>query len=90
MPRGFKWCHRDTKYRLKLTSETFTIIMCHRDIKEIAVKSIQPVVQILVRTSEENRDWLKAKALDQDRSVNWIINKILDEVRRAEGAASEQ
>lgn len=44
----------------------------------------QPVVQILVRTSEENRDWLKGMAMDQDRSVNWIINRILDEARERE------
>ncbi|MRW85380.1 hypothetical protein GJ698_14940 [Pseudoduganella sp. FT26W] len=48
------------------------------------MKIDQPVVQILVRTSEENRDWLKAKALGQDRSVNWIVNKILDEAREKE------
>jgi hypothetical protein len=60
--------------------------MCHRDIKEIAVKSNQPLVQILVRTSEENRDWLKAKAIGQDRSVNWILNKLLDDARQGEEA----
>lgn len=48
------------------------------------MRNNQPVVQIQVRTSEENRDWLKAKAIDQDRSVNWIINKILDEARERE------
>lgn len=50
------------------------------------MKSNQPTAQIQVRTSEVNRDWLKEKAAAQDRSVNWIINKILDEARQAEGA----
>lgn len=50
------------------------------------MKSNQPLVQILVRTSEENRDWLKAKAIGQDRSVNWILNKLLDDARQGEEA----
>ena len=54
------------------------------------MKSSQAVAHIQVRTSEENREWLKAKAQDQDRSVNWIINKILDEAREAEKAKPKE
>ncbi|MDH0519953.1 hypothetical protein [Achromobacter xylosoxidans] len=40
-------------------------------------------VQIQVRTSDENREWLKGQAVQQERSVNWIINKMLDTARIA-------
>lgn len=40
-------------------------------------------VQIQVRTSDENREWLKGQATQQERSVNWIINKMLDAARIA-------
>jgi predicted HicB family RNase H-like nuclease len=40
-------------------------------------------VQIQVRTSKKNREWLKSQAQQEDRSVNWIINKMLDTARIA-------
>lgn len=40
-------------------------------------------VQIQVRTSDENREWLKAQATQEERSVNWIINKMIDAARAA-------
>lgn len=40
-------------------------------------------VQIQVRTSDKNREWLKGQAQQEDRSVNWIINKMLDTARIA-------
>ncbi|WP_313457959.1 hypothetical protein [Achromobacter sp.] len=40
-------------------------------------------VQIQVRTSDENREWLKSQAIQQERSVNWIINKMLEAARAA-------
>lgn len=46
------------------------------------------VVQIQVRTSEENRDWLKEVAAKEDRSVNWTINKIVSDARM--GAQAQQ
>lgn len=50
----------------------------------ISMKDKQLAAKILIRTSEANRDWLKAKAVDQDRSVNWIINKIFTDAKEAE------
>jgi uncharacterized protein (DUF1778 family) len=41
------------------------------------------VVQIQVRTTAENREWLKQTAEQQERSVNWMINKIVGEARVA-------
>jgi hypothetical protein len=41
------------------------------------------MVQIQVRTTEENREWLKALAEAQERSVNWMINKIIGDARLA-------
>lgn len=38
-------------------------------------------VQIQVRTSLENKDWLKQEADSQERSVNWLINKMFTEAR---------
>lgn len=40
-------------------------------------------VQIQLRTTEENRDWLKRVAEKEDRSVNWMINKIVNDARLA-------
>ena len=42
------------------------------------------LVQVQVRTSKANCEWLKAKAREQDRSVNWIVNKLLEEAREAD------
>ena len=39
--------------------------------------------QIQVRTSDENREWLKSQATQEERSVNWIINKMIDAARAA-------
>jgi hypothetical protein len=40
-------------------------------------------VQIQLRTTEENRVWLKERAEREERSVNWLINKIVTEARAA-------
>lgn len=40
-------------------------------------------VQIQLRTSEENRAWLKQIADKEERSVNWTINKLVSEARQA-------
>jgi uncharacterized protein (DUF1778 family) len=46
--------------------------------------------QIQVRTSKENRDWLKRAAEAQERSVNWLINKMFNEARTAAGSKTAQ
>ena len=39
---------------------------------------------ISVRLTDENRDWIEARSLREDRSLNWLINKILEQAREAE------
>jgi hypothetical protein len=39
--------------------------------------------QIQVRTSIENRDWLKQEAVAKERSVNWLIHKMFTDARLA-------
>lgn len=39
--------------------------------------------KVLVRTSGENKEWLKQAAEAQDRSVNWLAHKILTDARLA-------
>lgn len=46
--------------------------------------------QIQVRTSKENRDWLKQVADAQERSVNWLINKMFNDARRAAQSQTAQ
>lgn len=40
-------------------------------------------VQIQLRTTEETRAWLKEVADKEERSVNWMVNKIVNEARVA-------
>lgn len=35
-----------------------------------------------VRIPDSARNWLKAQARAQERSVNWILNKLLDEAQK--------
>jgi uncharacterized protein (DUF1778 family) len=43
-------------------------------------------VQIQIRTSAANKDWLKRAADAQERSVNWLIHKMFTDARLAEEA----
>lgn len=45
-------------------------------------------VQIQVRTTAETRAWLKEIAEKQERSVNWMINKIVADARAAAAGQS--
>lgn len=38
-------------------------------------------VQIQLRTSIENKSWLKEAADAQERSVNWLVHKLVTEAR---------
>lgn len=37
--------------------------------------------KVLVRTSDENKDWLKQVADEQERSVNWVVDKMVTDAR---------
>ena len=39
---------------------------------------------ISVRLTDENRAWLDARSEREDRSLNWLINKLLEQAREAE------
>jgi len=47
--------------------------------------------KVLVRTSEENKVWLKQAADAQERSVNWLAHKLITDARiAAQSAANVQ
>lgn len=46
--------------------------------------------KVLVRTSDENKEWLKQAADAQERSVNWLAHKIITDARVAAQAANVQ
>lgn len=39
---------------------------------------------ISVRLSDENREWLERKSDEDDRSLNYMINKIIEAAREAD------
>ncbi|WP_322629948.1 Arc family DNA-binding protein [Halothiobacillus sp.] len=43
-------------------------------------------VQLNVRVPAEIRDWLKEKAQEEDRSMNWILVNILESLKKSEEA----
>lgn len=48
------------------------------------MENVSNTTQIQLRTTLDNRAWLKEKAQEQDRSVNWLINKILADAKAAD------
>ena len=42
---------------------------------------------ISVRLSDENREWLERKAAEDDRSLNYMINKIIETARTSDRKA---
>jgi uncharacterized protein (DUF1778 family) len=47
------------------------------------MNSVATPAQIQVRTSIQNKDWLKRAADAQERSVNWLIHKMFTDARLA-------
>lgn len=43
-----------------------------------------------VMLPETTREWLMKKAKEQDRSLNWLINSILDGQRKADEQATAE
>lgn len=41
-----------------------------------------------LRMQEEVQEWIKAKAKEEDRSQNYMINKVLQEAMEAENAGT--
>ena len=47
----------------------------------MAVKQLRP---LQVRVPDSTRNWLKSQARAADRSVNWILNKLLEDLQKKE------
>lgn len=47
----------------------------------MAAKQMRPMQ---VRVPDSTRNWLKAQARAADRSMNWILNKLLDDLQKKE------
>lgn len=45
-------------------------------------KQIQKPLQ--VRIPDSVRHWLKAQARSEDRSMNWVINRVLEQAQKRE------
>lgn len=41
-------------------------------------------VGISGRIHPDNREWLKVKAAEQERSANWLLDKLITEAREAD------
>lgn len=50
--------------------------------------TIKRPMQIML--PEATKAWLRAKALASERSMNWLINRMLDDARKAEQHHKEQ
>lgn len=48
-----------------------------------------PKQGISARVLRENYEWLKAAAATQERSANWLLDKLLTEAREADEARQE-
>lgn len=45
---------------------------------------------VYLRIKQSNHDWLKVEALTQDRSVTWIVNKLIEQAKRQQEAGHAQ
>jgi predicted HicB family RNase H-like nuclease len=45
---------------------------------------------VCMRIKQSNHDWLKVEALTQDRSVTWIVNKLIEQAKRLQEASHAQ
>lgn len=45
---------------------------------------------ISVRLTDENRAWLDRKAIDEDRSLNYLMNKLVELARLAESGKAKK
>lgn len=52
------------------------------------VKDVQAAV--CWRIKESSLSWLRSTAQKEERSVNWVINKLIEQARKAEEAQHEK
>lgn len=50
----------------------------------------EPVQSVYMRIKQSNHDWLKEQAIEAERSVTWIVNKLIEKSRKAEEAQHEK
>ncbi|ATG94682.1 toxin-antitoxin system HicB family antitoxin [Paracidovorax citrulli] len=54
------------------------------------MKSTQAGEQLKVRLQTQVHEWIKAQAKEQDRSMNWLVNKFLAQAKEAQEAQEAQ
>ncbi|MDR6216160.1 toxin-antitoxin system HicB family antitoxin [Paracidovorax wautersii] len=50
------------------------------------MKSTQAGEQLKVRLQTQVHEWIKAQAKEQDRSMNWLVNKFLAQAKESQEA----
>lgn len=50
----------------------------------------EPAQSVYMRIKQANHDWLKAQAAKKDRPITWIVNKLIEQGRKAEEAQHEK
>ncbi len=50
----------------------------------------EPIQAVYMRIKQANHDWLKVQAEKEERPVTWIVNKLIEQVRKAEEAQHEK
>lgn len=48
----------------------------------------EPTQSVYMRIKQSNHDWLKNSAAAQDRSVTWIVNKLIEQVKQTQEASN--
>ena len=46
-------------------------------------------VQMKIRVDKEAHDWLRQYACCRERSLNWVVNKLIEQAKRAQEAGHE-
>lgn len=42
----------------------------------------EPTQPVYMRIKQSNHDWLKNAATTQDRSVTWLVNKLIEQAKK--------
>lgn len=58
-----------------------------RAIEQVDELGVEANTPISVRLTDENREWLDAKASADDRSLNYLINKLVEQARASDRKA---
>lgn len=50
----------------------------------------EPTQAVYMRIKQANHDWLKVQAEKEERPVTWIVNKMIEQARKAEEAQHDK